>query len=68
MDKLREQIANQLAERIEQKYGFRWYKCVDLAMSASWWQKDYTIDDLKVINIDELVKKVFKEINSDVIS
>lgn len=64
MDKLREQIANQLAERIEQKYGYRWNKCIDLATSASWWYKDYTLDDLATINIEELMDEVCKEIDN----
>lgn len=65
MDKLREQIANQLAERIEKKYGFRWNKCVDLATSASWWNKNYPIEDLATIDIDELADEVFKQIDND---
>lgn len=65
MDKFREQIANQLAERIEKKYGFRWNKCVDLATSTSWWFKDYTVDELTAIDIDGLAAEVFKQIDND---
>lgn len=65
MDKLREQIANQLAERIEKKYGFRWNKCVDLATSNSWWFKDYTVDELSAIDIDGLLAEVFKQIDNN---
>lgn len=62
---IKDKITTQLAKHIEKKYGYRWIKCVDLAMSASWWYKNYTIDELSAIDINDLVAKVFLEIDND---
>lgn len=64
IDSMKDAIAVEIAKHIEKKYGERWIKCVDLAMSASWWQKVYTVDDLSAISIDELVAEVFKQIDN----
>ena len=64
IDSMKDAIAVEIAKHIENKYGERWIKCVDLAMSASWWQKVYTVDDLSAISIDELVAEVFKQIDN----
>ncbi|MCQ2255989.1 MAG: hypothetical protein MJZ29_10880 [Bacteroidaceae bacterium] len=65
IDSMKDAIAVEIAKHIENKYGERWIKCVDLAMSASWWNKEYTIEELATINIDELVAEVFKQIDND---
>lgn len=62
---MKDTIVVEIAKHVKKKYGFYWTKCVDLAMSASWWQKDYIIDDLTAISIDELVADVFKQIEND---
>ena len=62
---IKEKITTQLATHIEQKYGFRWGKCVDLATSASWWFRDYTINELSTISIDDLKAEVFRQIDND---
>lgn len=65
IDSMKDAIVVEIAKRIEKKYEFYWTKCVDLAMSASWWQKSYTVDDLANINIDELAADVFKQIDNN---
>lgn len=65
IDSMKDAIVVEVAKHIEKKYGFRWIKCVDLAMSASWWQKDYPVDGLAAIDIDGLVVEVFKQIDND---
>lgn len=62
IDLMKDTIVNEIAKYIEEK---RYAQCVDLAMSASWWQKDYTAEELVDISIDELVAEVFKQINND---
>lgn len=64
IDSMKDAIAVEIAKRIEKKYGERWIKCVDLAMSASWWQKSYTVDELDNISIDELIAEVFRQIDN----
>lgn len=65
INSMKDAIVVEIAKHIEKKYGFRQEKCVGLAMSASWWQKSYTVDDLANINIDELAADVFKQIDND---
>lgn len=64
IDSMKDAIVVEIAKHIDKKCGFFWIKCVELAMSASWWHKDYTIDDLANINIGNLVAQVFKQIDN----
>ncbi len=64
---LKDSVVKELAEGILKKYGFRREKCVDLAMQASWWYKDYTIEELKAIDKNALLEQVCKEIDNNVI-
>lgn len=65
IDSMKDAIVVEIAKHIEKKYGFRWDKCVDLTTSASWWYKNYTIDELSAISIDYLVAEVFKQIDNN---
>lgn len=65
INSMKETIAVEIAQHIEKKYGFRWIKCLDLAMSATWWHKDYTIDELAAIGMDELVEESCRQIDND---
>ena len=65
IDLMKDTIVVEIAKHVKKKYGCNWTKCVDLAMSASWWQKDYTAEELVDISIDELVADVFKQIEND---
>lgn len=64
INSMKNAIVVEIAKHIEKKYNYHWKKCVDLAMAASWWQKDYTIEDLETLDIDCLVAEVFKHINN----
>lgn len=64
IETLKDKIVIELANRIEAHYGFRWIKCVDLAMSASWYFKKYTIEELQNLDVDAIVQTVFAEIDS----
>ena len=65
IEALKDKIVTQLAERIEKKYESRWVKCVDLAMSASWYNKDYTLQELTDMDVESLYQQVCKEIDSN---
>ena len=64
IDSMKDAIVVEIAKRIEKKYGFRWIKCVHLAMSASWYFKEYTAEELQGLHIDAITQQVFAEIDS----
>ncbi len=65
IDELKSGIVDKIASLLQQKYGFRRVKCIDLAVSASWWSKDYSAEELANMSIDELFSSVCKEIDND---
>lgn len=66
INSMKDAIVVEIAKHIEKNYGFRWTKCVDLAMSASWWRKNYTVEGLANVNIiNGLVDEVFKQIDNN---
>lgn len=65
IDSMKDAIVVEIAKHIKKKYGMRWIKCVDLAMSDSWWNKCYTVVDLASIDIEGLVAEVFKQIDKN---
>ena len=60
-------MKKRIAKQIKEKYGFRWVKCVDLAISASWYNREYTKEELESLDEDELFKEVCNEIDNNVI-
>lgn len=64
IDSMKDAIAVEIAKRIEKYKEFRWIKCVHIAMSASWWNKEYTAEELQGLDIDAITQQVFAEIDS----
>lgn len=64
IDSKKDAIAVEIAKRIEKYKEFRWIKCVHIAMSASWWNKEYTAEELQGLDIDAITQQVFAEIDS----
>lgn len=61
---LKLQIANQLADAIAERYGYRHDKALSLATSASWWNKNLTTEQLEILSLDNLKADVFPEIDN----
>ncbi len=65
IDSMKDAIVFEIAKHIKKKYHKKdWNECVDLAKSASCWQKNYSIDNLSAISIEDLVAEVFNQIDN----
>lgn len=61
---LRMKIANDLAHRIEEHYGFYYDKCVDMAMQGEWWNTK-SLSALAMLHVPTLAPQIFKDIDDD---
>lgn len=62
---MKNKIAEEIAKRIEEHYGFRWEKCINLAMSGDWYFKKYTSAELQALDIEALTQQTFEDIDSN---
>lgn len=62
---MKDTISVEIAKRIEEHYGFRWEKCIDLAMSGDWCFKTYTSAELQALDIEALTQQTFEDIDSN---
>lgn len=61
------ELANRIAARIQQVYGFRTEKCVDIAMKGEWWAKTKYISQLSNRQVDAFADQILADIKSGVI-
>ena len=57
-----------VAEKVQEKYGFRWEKCWDMVLVSTWLLQGYSMEYEKVIinpNLDKIVETVFRHIDND---
>lgn len=57
-------LANRIAARIHQVYGFRREKCVDMAMKGDWWVETRHISQLSNRQVDAFAAQVLDDIKS----
>lgn len=55
-------IANKVADKIQERFGFRREKCLNMAMSGSWWQRVNRTSQLR----NDLVNAYAEDVISDI--
>lgn len=58
------ELAKRIAARIQQVYGFRTEKCVDMAMRGDWWAETCHISQLSNRQVDDFAAQVLADIKS----